>query len=419
MKLYNTLSKRLEEISSINNDNSIGFYACGPTVYDYAHIGHVRRYIMDDVLIRTLRKSGLAVQHVMNITDVGHLVSDADTGDDKMEKAAREKQMTAKDIAEMYEADFWLKLAKSNVQRPNVVCRATEHIPEQIQQVKQLEERGFTYVIPEDGVYFDTSKDPHYGELANLQLEQLQEGARIGVVEGKRHPADFALWKFSPQDEKRQMEWDSPWGTGFPGWHIECSAMSMKYLGEQFEIHSGGIDHIPVHHTNEIAQAENATGKRPFVQIWVHHNFLRIEGKKMSKSLKNFLTLDDIEAKGYSPMAFRLLMLTAQYRDEMNFTWDSLQGAQKGYDKLKRRIDDLLSQSGCDSLSAVAEVENTELSPHLQQTLTQFVDYMEDDLKTPQAVALMWKLVRENDVSTLPILKEMLDYLGLDVTESK
>jgi cysteinyl-tRNA synthetase len=414
MKLYNTLSHSVETVQSTSS-SPIGYYACGPTVYDFAHVGHLRHYIMDDVIIRSLRLSGLEVEHVMNITDVGHLVSDEDTGEDKMEKAAREKQMTAQELAHKFEADFWSKMDQVNVQRPNIVCRATEHIAEQIALVQRLEDNGFTYIIPEDGVYFDTSKDPHYGELARLKLDQLQEGARIGLVEGKRQPADFALWKFSPPHEQRQMEWDSPWGVGFPGWHIECSAMSMKYLGEQFEIHSGGIDHIPVHHTNEIAQAENATGKRPFVQIWVHHNFLRIDGQKMSKSLHNFLTLDDVTQRGFSPLAFRLLMLTGHYRDEMNFTWDALQAAQAGYDKLQRKTQRLLEASDWSDWESVAAYPQSGDSAEIMTIMTDFVAKLEDDVKTPQAVALMWKLMKINSPEILPALKQMWAYLGLQL----
>lgn len=414
MKLYNTLSHSVDTVSNSTKEN-IGFYACGPTVYDYAHLGHMRRYIMDDVLIRTLRQADFDVKHVMNVTDVGHLVSDEDTGEDKVEKAAREKQMTASELAAYYEADFWAKLEKVNVKQPDIICRATEHIGEQIELVKKLEAKGLTYIIPDDGVYFDTSKDPHYGELARLKLDKLQEGARIGSVAGKRQPSDFALWKFSPANEKRQMEWDSPWGIGFPGWHIECSAMSMKYLGEQFEIHSGGIDHIPVHHTNEIAQAEGATGLRPFVQIWVHHNFLLVDGQKMSKSLKNFYTLDDLEEREFTPMAFRLLCLTTYYRDEMNFTWAALQSAQAGLGKLARRWNNLLTESNWYSAAEVPDYNQLDAPPEIAAIYTEFKAKLEDDLKTAQAVALMWKLVKFNKPEILPALKAMFDNLGLIV----
>ncbi|MCD8526800.1 cysteine--tRNA ligase [Candidatus Woesebacteria bacterium] len=410
MKLYNTSSKQVETISSLSNDSKIGVYACGPTVYDYAHIGHMRKYTMDDVLVRTLEKTGWQVNHVMNITDVGHLVSDGDTGEDKMEKGARKTGKTVWEVAQHFEEDFWQKLDRMEVRRPDTAPRATDHIAEQIAQVQALKKNGFTYEIPGDGIYFDTSQDPHYGELARLQLEEQKEGARIGVTEGKRNPADFALWKFSPTDQQRAMEWDSPWGKGFPGWHIECSAMSMCYLGEQFEIHTGGIDHIPVHHTNEIAQAENATGKRPFVQYWVHHNFLLVDGQKMSKSLENFYTLDDVEERGFSPMALKMLFLSANYRDELNFTWESLAAMQKGYEKLQRKAQQLLEQSAYESWEDVPEVGAVTLSAELQKIYDDFVYQMTNDLKTPQALATVWKLTKCKDVQAIVLLKEMFEF---------
>ncbi len=415
MKIYNTLTNSVDTVTSLSDSTQIGFYACGPTVYDLAHIGHLRKYTNDDIFIRTLQKAGFTVRHVINITDVGHLVTDADSGEDKMEKAAKAKNMSAHELAEFYEADFWQNMDAMNLLRPDVSCRATEHISEQIAQVQQLEDKGLTYIIPDDGVYFDTSKDSHYGELARLDLEQLKEGARIGPVTGKRHPADFALWKFSPKDEQRQMEWDSPWGVGFPGWHIECSAMSMKYLGEQFEIHTGGIDHIPVHHTNEIAQAEGATGKRPFVRYWVHHNFLRVEGQKMSKSLKNFLTLKELTDQGYSPMALKMLFLSAQHGDELNFTWDSLKGAQKGYERLLRKIQAMMSEAGYQTWQDVLPYQADSAQPETQLIMEKFIELMEDDLKTPQALAIMWKLVKRSNPQDLPALKEMTEYFGLKV----
>lgn len=415
MKIYNTMSKDVETISSISKDNSIGLYACGPTVYDYAHIGHMRKYTMDDVLVRTLQKTGWQVKHVMNITDVGHLVSDGDTGEDKMEKGARKTGKTVWEVAKHFEDDFWSKLERMRVQRPDVAPRATEHIAEQVAQVQALEKNGFTYEVPGDGIYFDTSKDPHYGELARLDVEELKEGARIGVVEGKRNPADFALWKFSPLDEKRAMEWDSPWGKGFPGWHIECSAMSMKYLGNQFEIHTGGIDHIPVHHTNEIAQAENASGEHPFVRYWVHHNFLLVDGQKMSKSLENFYTLDDVEERGFSPMALKMLFLSANYRDELNFTWESLAAMQKGYEKLQRKVESLVEQSPYENWDAVPAFGEQRVSTELQKIHEDFIFHMTNDVKTPQALATVWKLTKSKDPQAVVVLKEMLEFFGLDV----
>ncbi len=413
MKIYNTMSKGVETISSISKDQRIGLYACGPTVYDFAHIGHMRKYTMDDVLVRTLKKRDWIVNHVINVTDVGHLVSDADTGEDKMEKGARKSGKTVWEVAKYFEDDFWQKLDRMNILRPDVAPRATDHIAEQITQVQTLEKNGFTYEIPGDGIYFDTSKDLHYGELANLQLEEQKEGARIGITEGKRNPADFALWKFSPQVEQRAMEWDSPWGKGFPGWHIECSAMSMKYLGDQFEIHTGGIDHIPVHHTNVIAQAENASGKSPFVRYWVHHNFLHVDGKKMSKSLENFYTLDDVEKKGFSPMALKMLFLSTNYRDELNFTWESLQAMQSGYERLQRRAQSLLEQSPYAEWEDVPAFVASEISPDLRKIHEEFVQHITNDLRTAQALATLWKLTKQKDAQAVVVLKELIEFFGL------
>lgn len=394
MKLYNTLSRAVEDFLPVNPPQ-VGMYACGPTVYDYAHIGHARKYTMDDVLVRTLKHAGFDVKHVMNITDVGHLTSDEDTGEDKMEKGARKYGKSVWEVAKTFEDFFWKTLDTMGISRPDVSCRATEHIQEQIELIQKLEAKGFTYTI-EDGVYFDTSKFPTYSEFAHLDLGKLKKGARVEVVPGKKNPGDFALWKFSPQNEQRQMEWKSPWSPpgqdkvmGFPGWHIECSAMAMKYLGEQFDLHTGGIDHIPVHHTNEIAQSEAATGKHPFVRFWVHHNFLRVNSEKMSKSLNNFYTLDDITAKGYSPMALKLFFLGAHYRSELNFTWEQLDASQKAYDRLvsalsvAKRVDDR-SVLSPDKLEKINEYRKN------------FFGFLENDLHTPEALALLWEVLKSN-----------------------
>ncbi len=387
MKLYNTLSRTIEEVQPITKMH-IGMYACGPTVYDYAHIGHMRKYTMDDVLVRTLKHAGFSVEHVMNITDVGHLVSDSDEGEDKMEKGAKKYGKTVWDVAKEFEEFFWKCIDAMDVARPDVSCKATAHIPEQIEMIKRLEKHNLTYVI-DDGVYFDTEKFPSYGELAKLDKESIKAGARVEMVAGKKNATDFALWKFSPKNEQRAMEWGSPWGKGFPGWHIECSAMAIRYLGEQFDIHTGGIDHIPIHHTNEIAQAEGATGKHPFVRTWVHHNFLRVENEKMSKSLGNFFTLDDVTAKGFSPMALKLLFLGSHYRSELNFTWANLEASQKAYDKLVG----ILTQ-------AKKETERTTLSQEKVKKLndyrTRFFSQMENDLHTPEATSLLWEVAKSN-----------------------
>lgn len=389
MKLYNTMSRTVEEFLP-NEDKKVGLYACGFTVYDYTHLGHLRKYSMDDVLIRTLRHTGYQVNFVQNVTDVGHLASDADTGEDKLEKGAKKYGKSVWDIAHEFEEYFWLSMDKMGNIRPDVSCRATDHIQEQLQMVIDLEKKGYAYVIEGDGVYFDTSKLDDYGKLARLNMEALKEGARVELIEGKRNPTDFALWKFEREGENRAMVWESPWHPrSFPGWHIECSAMAMKYLGEQFDIHTGGIDHIPVHHTNEIAQAEAATGKKPFVRYWVHHNFLRVNGEKMSKSLGNFFTIDDVLAKGFEPQALRLLFLGTHYRSEMNFTWENLAGAQTAWNKLKTQIIQLKN-----------ETERTILSEEklgkVNELRDRFYEFMEDDLRTPEALAIVWEIIKSN-----------------------
>jgi cysteinyl-tRNA synthetase len=389
MRLYNTLSRTIEDFEP-REQKKVGLYACGLTVYDYTHVGHLRKYTMDDVLIRTLRHLAYEVKFVQNVTDVGHLASDADTGEDKLEKGAKKYGKSVWDIAHEFEDYFWRSMDLMGNLRPDVSCRATDHIAQQLEMVKTLEKKGFAYVIEGDGVYFDTSKLDDYGKLARLNLKELKEGARLEVVEGKRNPTDFALWKFERKGENRAMVWPSPWAErSFPGWHIECSAMAIAYLGPQFDIHTGGIDHIPVHHTNEIAQAEAASGQKPFVKYWVHHNFLRVSGEKMSKSLGNFYTIDDILEKGFNPKALRLLFFTTHYRSEMNFTWESLEAAQKSWERLSSAVVDLRG-----------ETERTALSPEKLEKVNEyrqrFFGYMEDDLKTPEAIAVMWEVLKSN-----------------------
>ena len=399
LKLYNSLTRKVEEFTPINPP-SVGMYACGPTVYDYTHIGHFRKYVGDDILRRVLESNGYDVKHVMNITDVGHLVSDEDSGEDKMEKGARESGRTVWEVAKFYEDYFWASVAKVNIERPNVVAKATEHIKEQIKLIQKLEKNGFVY-ITDHAIYFDISKFPNYTKLSGQKLEE-KETTRTDVFvdHQKINPQDFALWFFTVGHFKdHSMRWPSPWGEGFPGWHIECSAMSMEYLGDSFDIHTGGIDHIPVHHTNEIAQSEGATGK-PFVTYWVHHNFLIVDGEKMSKSKKNFYRVEDILGKNFDPLALRYLFLTAHYRDKLNFSWESLGAVQNALNNLREEI------------RLWDEAEGG-----LGQHWKKFLDAVNNDLNTPQAVAVMWEMVKSNTPASQKAkdLLEMDKILGLDL----
>jgi cysteinyl-tRNA synthetase len=410
MKLYNTLTRKIEKFTPIAPPR-VSFYACGPTVYDYAHLGHLRRYTMDDFLLRTLRHAGYEVEFVQNVTDVGHLASDADTGEDKMEKGAKKYQTTVWDLAKKFEDHFYGSMKKMGNLRPDNVCRVTEVIDQQIEMVQELESKGFTYVIEGDGVYFDTSQLDDYGKLARLDIKNLQEGARVEKVVGKRNPTDFALWKFERPGENRSMVWKSPWAErGFPGWHIECSAISRDQLGDQIDLHSGGVDHIPVHHTNEIAQSEAVTGKSPFVKYWVHHNFLQIDGQKMSKSLGNLFTIEDVEDRGFHPLALRLLFLTAHYRSEMNFTWENLAGAQKSYHKLVNFVSKALAAQDDSQLS---QKQKAAVKDYHQR----FFELLEDDLKTSEAVAVMWEVVKVDlpAAAKLELLLEFDQILGLSL----
>lgn len=390
MKLYNTLTKKVEEIKP-QNPPTVTIYTCGPTVYDYPHIGNWFTFIRYDLLIRTLKASGLKPKWVMNITDVGHLVSDADEGEDKLEKGARREGKTAWDVAAFYGDYFVKSLERLNITSPEYLPRATDHIQEQIELVKKLEAKGYTYII-DDGVYYDTSKFPKYAEFAQLDIEQQQAGARVERNPQKRNPTDFALWKFSPKDHKRDMEWDSPWGKGFPGWHLECSAMSMKYLGETIDIHSGGIDHIPVHHTNEIAQSEAVTGQ-PFANYWMHTNHITVEGEKVSKSLGNGTTLEDIEKKGFELEAFRLHVLESHYRSQSKFSWGSLEAAQN-------RLDDIHAWADLRHQPSATRMSD-ELDLLFKTTREEMLSALQNDLNTPAALTSLSKLI--NYMSNIPI----------------
>ncbi len=403
LRLFNTLSRKIEEFTPIN-PGKVGMYTCGPTVYGYAHIGHMRRYVGDDILRRILEVNNFQIKQVMNITDVGHLTSDEDAGEDKMEKGAKELGKTVWEVAKYYEEDFFKSCVQLNIQRPNVVAPATEHIKEQIKLIQKLEENGFVYVTDE-AVYFDISKFPDYTKLSRQKLEEKEVGVRQEIVvdSQKRNPADFALWFFTVKHHKdHTMRWPSPWGEGFPGWHIECSAMSMEYLGNTLDIHTGGIDHIPVHHTNEIAQSEGATGEQ-FVRFWIHHEFLLIDGKKMSKSLKNLYTLKDLEEKGIDPLALRYLFLTAHYRDKLNFTWESLSAAQNALNNLRREVR---------AWESPKEVDNG--------FWQKFLLSVNNDLNTPQAVAVLHELIRSNTTTSsnkAATILEMDKILGLGLED--
>lgn len=402
LNIYNTLTRKIEEFHPINSPN-VGMYACGPTVYDYLHIGNMRRYVNDDILIRVLVFDGYKVKHVINITDVGHLTSDQDTGEDKMEKGAKKFNMSVWDIAKKFEKVFFEDWEKLNLKKPALIMHATDYIKDQIDLIEILEERGYTYKI-NDGIYFDTSKFPEYNKLSKQKIEELKAGARVKVVHGKRNPSDFALWKFSSKEDKRQMEWKSPWGVGFPGWHLECSAMAMKALGVNFDIHTGGVDHISVHHTNEIAQSEAASNK-PFVNYWVHHAFLVVEDEKMSKSLDNFYRVKDIISKGYDPLSLRYLFLQTHYRQEMNFTFDALTASQKALNRLRDELISLgeAADRGCE------EYDN------------KFFAAINDDLNVSKALAVLWDLLK-SDCSKSKKVKSILDYdkiLGLKLNEAK
>ncbi|MBC7708349.1 cysteine--tRNA ligase [Polaromonas sp.] len=378
MKLYNTLTRQQDEVKPLLPP-AISIYTCGPTVYDYLHIGNWFNYVRMDTLIRALQANGFTTNWVMNITDVGHLVSDADDGEDKLEKGARREGKTAWEVAEYYTADFLEAMQLLSIQTPDHIVKATDHIAEQITLIQRLEANGYTYVI-DDGVYFDTSKFEGYAAFARLDLEEQQAGARISVNDQKRNQSDFALWKFSPVDSKRDMEWDSPFGgdrKGFPGWHIECSAMSMKYLGESFDIHTGGIDHIPVHHTNEIAQSEAATGQR-FANYWMHSNHVMVNGEKISKSLGNGIRLQEIIAQGISAQATRLNILESHYRSQSKFSWDGLEAANN---RLKH-----WQQVACLALQPQSNIPASEeqlITAEIAAATTDITAALFDDLNTP------------------------------------
>ncbi len=394
--LYNTLTRSTDEFKSITPGKA-GLYVCGPTVYGRAHIGNLRSWIFADTLRRVLQANNFVVTEVINITDVGHLVGDGDEGEDKLQKAADKESKTAWDIAAEYTKLFVEDIKKVNIETPSVMPKATDHIAEQIELVKAMEEKGFTYTIT-DGVYFDTAKMPEYGQLSRQRIDEKEEGTRIEVNAEKRNPSDFALWKFSPAGEQRHMEWESPWGKGFPGWHLECSAMSEKYLGVPFDLHTGGVDHIAVHHENEIAQTLAARGVME-ANYWLHNEFLQVDGGKMSKSLGNFYSIDDLLAKEISPLAFRYFVLGAHYRTQLNFTWEAVQAAQN-------------------ALGNIIDVVRTWSKPGEvdEGVMKRFMTAVNNDLDTPAGLAIMWSLINDDIVESstkAATLLAMDEVLGL------
>ncbi len=425
LKLYNTLTRKKENFNPFDSpslklglaqgraprkNKRVGFYACGPTVYSYAHIGNLRHYIFNDILKRVLFYNDYKVKHVMNITDVGHLTSDADTGEDKLEKGAKREKKTVWQVADFYTKQFKKDLKNLNILEPNVWIKATDTIKEQIGLIKKLEKKGFTYII-DDGVYFDTSKLKKYGQLwGSKKPVELKAGARVATVKGKKLLTDFALWKFTPEGVKRQMEWDSPWGCGFPGWHTECVVMGIKELGIPFDIHTGGIDHIQVHHTNEIAQAQAAYNKM-LAKVWMHGEFLIEKDSKMSKSKGEFLTADYLNKKGYCLLSYRYLCLTAHYRSPLTFSWQSLDAAQSA---LKNLYDKVIGLR-CTKLSSVQKDERS-LAPYKER----FLQAINDDLDIPKAITILWELIKdEKEEGKIKTIEKIDEVLGLDLLKKE
>ena len=398
IKLYNTLTRKKEIFKPIKK-NQVSIYSCGPTVYSYQHIGNLRSYIFPDILKRILIYNKYKVKHLINVTDVGHLTSDADEGEDKIEKAAMKEGKSAGEISDFYFNIFRDDLKKLNIILPEKFPKATEHIKEQIELIKILEKKGYTYKT-NDGIYFNTGKFKNYGKLARINVKGLQEGKRIQIGE-KKSKTDFALWKFSGKNEKRLQEWNSPWGIGFPGWHIECSAMSMKYLGKHFDIHTGGQDHIQIHHTNEIAQSEAATGKK-FVNYWMHGAFLTYHGEKISKSKGGLYTIFELQERGFQPLSFRYLCLTTHYRKPLEFSLEKLKFAENSIERLKNLISELKDDKKIN-----------------KKYLAEFEKAISEDLNIPRALQMLWNLLRdENAEGKFQTVKKMDSVLGLDLFEN-
>ena len=434
LQIYNSMGRKREEFIPVN-EGKCGFYGCGPTVYNYAHIGNLRAYVFLDTLDRVLRFLGYEINHVMNITDIGHLTGDDDAGEDKMLNTAKERGQSVLEVANFYTKAFFGDIERLNIRKPDVVCKATDHIPEMIELVKRLEAKGHTYMAG-GNLYFDIATFPDYGKLANINLDELKAGARIDVDENKRNPYDFVLWFTKSKFENQALVWDSPWGVGYPGWHLECSAMSMKYLGEQIDIHTGGIDHIPIHHTNEIAQSECATGKK-WVNYWLHNEFLVMskgkdgESEKMSKSSGGFLTLQTLVEKGYDALDYRFFLLGGHYRSQLAFSWDAMDSAKNARRTLNQRLEKVVSSAIEDGLSGdtivklanrekIADFATIEYSAVAKEFLEAFTVAVEDDLATPRALSQLQMAIKSKDVSKteLVYLVAQMDFvLGLKLIE--
>jgi len=403
LTLFNTLTRKKEPFVPIKK-NEVGLYTCGPTVYAFAHIGNLRTYIFEDLLKRTLLFNHFNVKHIMNITDVGHLTSDSDTGEDKMLKGAKREKKTVWEIADFYTKAFQSDIKKLNILNPNIWCKATDHIKEQIALIQRLEQKGFTYVAG-GNVYFDTSKLEDYGKLARLNLDAEQQ-SRVDKDENKKNLHDFVLWFTKSKFEEQEMKWPSLWGeAGYPGWHIECSAMSMKYLGEQFDIHCGGIDHINIHHTNEIAQSEAATGKKPWVKYWLHGEFLVIgKDTKMAKSGDNFITLSTLEQRGYHPLDYRYFCLGTHYRMPLTFSFEALDGAKTARKRLVEKVLELKKSK--------SQVNEKKIESYLEQ----FTTDVNDDINIPRTLAIVWEVVKDeklNEAEKYTLLLKFDEVLGL------
>ncbi len=409
IKFYNTMSRNKEEFIPIL-PGVVHLYACGPTVYNFAHIGNLRTYIFNDILRRVIIENGFKLKHVMNITDVGHLTGDDDDGEDKMLLGAKREKKSVYDVARFYEDAFFHDTGLLNIVRPDIICRATDHIKEMIEMNKRIENNGYTY-FKGGNLYFDTEKLDDYGKLARLKIDELKHGARTDVDPNKKSITDFVLWFTKSKFDNQEMKWDSPWGTGYPGWHIECCAMSIRYLGEQFDIHTGGIDHIPIHHTNEIAEAEAATGKKPWVKYWMHGEFLVMDKGKMSKSSGEFITLKSITDRGFNPLAYRFLCLGAHYRKQLMFSWDAMEGASQGYKSLKNKINELKK-----SETKTGDYQREEFYRN------EFKIRINDDLNIPKAIALlndMFRDIKLGNIEKLKLIGEFDRILGLELLKEE